>query len=115
MPYMRYSRKVSDGFRICAQTGAGISQVWEQVRAENADLKVYDIGKLIGQMWRELPADKKQEFADEFEAEKVTKRSSSFTTDSLSPCPEWQAEYNQLLRSYHESPAYQSWIQCKSG
>lgn len=35
-------------------------------------MKVYDIGKLIGQMWRHLPAHKKQEFADEFEAEKVT-------------------------------------------
>lgn len=35
-------------------------------------MKVYDIGKLIGQMWRDMPADQKQQYAEEYEMEKVT-------------------------------------------
>lgn len=53
------------------------------MRAENEDLKAHEMGKVIGQMWRDLPAHKKQEFADEFEAEKVTVGPvSRFPTDS---------------------------------
>lgn len=74
--YMRYSRKV-----------------WESVKSKNPEMKMWDIGKLIGEQWRNLPEEERQGFNAEYEAEK--------------------SEYQEAMKAYHNSPAYREWLKAK--
>ena len=47
-------------------------KVWETVKSENPDFKLFEVGRVISQMWQELSEDQKKEYVIEFENEKVT-------------------------------------------
>ena len=54
---------------------------------------MWEVGKIIGQKWREMSEDDKQPFFDEYEHEK--------------------AIYTEQMKAYKNSPAYKRWIEVK--
>lgn len=77
VPYMRFSRKM-----------------WAKVRADHPDAQLWDIGKVIGQLWRDAPDSEKAIYQQEYEIEKT--------------------EYEKALKAYHNSSAYQQYLTAKN-
>ena len=46
-------------------------KIWDSVRSEHRDLHLWEVNKILGLMWRELPDTEKQEFQDEYDVEKA--------------------------------------------
>lgn len=113
MPFMRYSRKV-----------------WDQVKTANPELKLWEVSKIIAQMWKDAPDGERQDFIDEYEAEKVFDcRSLRFfeydyllrlfavrlrylllaTHPSSHPTLPPQIQYIEALKVFHATPEYGTW------
>lgn len=54
---------------------------------------IAQVGRLIGQKWREMSEEEKQPYVDEYESEKVV--------------------YNEQMKVYRSSPAYKRWLELK--
>ncbi|KRX69632.1 SWI/SNF-related matrix-associated actin-dependent regulator of chromatin subfamily E member 1 [Trichinella sp. T6] len=88
----------ADSDSVAKFTGQITSQnkqnMWDKVRATNPDYKFWDIGKIIGRKWRELPDGEKQIYFDEYELEKQ--------------------EYEKQMKAYHNSAAFQNYLTQKN-
>jgi SWI/SNF-related matrix-associated actin-dependent regulator of chromatin subfamily E protein 1 len=74
LPYQRFSQKV-----------------WDTIKAEQPNLKPWDVIKTIGQMWKEMSDLDKQAYQESHDKEK--------------------AEYDEALRVYFSSQTYYAWQQ----
>jgi len=76
-PYVRFTQKV-----------------WESVKQNNPEHKVWEISKLISKMWREAADSERQIYFDEYDQAK--------------------SEYQEKLASYYRSSQYQNYLQQKT-
>jgi len=75
--YMRFSKKC-----------------WESVRVDHPDLKLWEIGSIIGGKWRELTAEVKKEYQDAWNSDK--------------------SRYDVEIAAYRNSPEYKNYLKAKS-
>ena len=54
-----------------------------QVKNENQELKLWEIGRIIGQMWRDLAEGEKSEYTDEYESEKVRNENNRYIYNTM--------------------------------
>ena len=47
-------------------------EVWEATRNEHPDLKLWELGSIIGKKWRDLAPGDKKRFQDAWTSEKVS-------------------------------------------
>ncbi|XP_067012823.1 uncharacterized protein [Anabrus simplex] len=76
-PYMKYSR-----------------DVWHQVKAANPRLMMWELGRIIGEMWRALPEAVRNQYFEDYEGRKML--------------------YKEAMKRYHSSPAYLAWQAAKA-
>ncbi|KAI8440815.1 hypothetical protein MSG28_009131, partial [Choristoneura fumiferana] len=99
MPYMRYSRRV-----------------WDSVKAAHPDLKLWEIGRIIGSMWRDLPETEKA--AQYTEMLKAYQSSPAYLQwlahKSRGTISTMNSEYEKSLKAYHNSPAYLAYVAAKN-
>ena len=96
-PYMRFSKKI-----------------WDSVRSEHRDLHLWEVNKILGLMWRQLPDMEKQEFQDEYDVEKA-----EYDKQVCCNCyrKSWERFTTIILFQmgvYKNSPAYQTYMQAKA-
>ena len=48
-------------------------KTYDKVKIEHPEYKLYEINKIIGQMWRDLGDQTKSEYINAYEMEKVSK------------------------------------------
>jgi hypothetical protein len=68
--------------------------MWAKVREECGNQQLWNIGKTIGGMWRELPHQEKSVYQAEYDREKI--------------------EYDKQMKVYHSSSAYMAYQQEKA-